>query len=174
MTLRNTAIMALTTAALTLGACATTAPDTLPPAPDGSADGSGSGMGGGASGAVVPGSQQDFVANVSSDRIFFGFDQFNVDAEDQATLRSQATWLQRNPAVRILLEGHADERGTRDYNLALGERRANAARNYLASLGIDPSRIETISYGKERPDALASNEEAWARNRRAVSVVIMR
>lgn len=89
-------------------------------------------------------------------------------------MRSQAEWLQRNPAVRVLVEGHADERGTRDYNLALGERRANAAKNYLASLGIDPARIETISYGKERPEAMGSNEEAWARNRRAVTVVIVR
>jgi peptidoglycan-associated lipoprotein len=173
MTLRHTAIIALTSAALALGACAPKAPDNLPPPPDGSA-GSGSGGGGGSgAGLIVPGSQQDFIANISSDRIFFGFDQFNVDAEDQAVLRSQAAWLQRNPAVRILVEGHADERGTRDYNLALGERRANAAKNYLASLGIDPTRIDTISYGKERPDALGSNEEAWARNRRAVSVVIV-
>src|SRR3546814_7948221 len=124
--------------------------------------------------AVIPVSQQDFVANVSSDRIFFDFDQYNVDAEDQATLRSQAQWLQRNPAVRVTLEGHADERGTRDSNIALGERRANAAKNYLASLGIDPSRLNVISYGKERPAALGSNEEAWAQNRRAVTVVIVR
>ncbi|WP_420894049.1 peptidoglycan-associated lipoprotein Pal [Sphingopyxis granuli] len=106
--------------------------------------------------------------------MFFGFDQYNVDAEDQATLQSQAQWLQRNPAVRVTLEGHADERGTRDYNIALGERRANAAKNYLASLGVDPSRIQVISYGKERPAALGSNEEAWAQNRRAVTVVIGR
>src|SRR3546814_19464852 len=82
------------------------------------------------------------------DRVFFDYDQYNVDAQDQATLQSQAQWLQRNPAVRVTLEGHADERGTRDYNIALGERRANAAKNYLASLGIDPSRINVISYGK--------------------------
>jgi peptidoglycan-associated lipoprotein len=181
MTLRHSALLALTAATLALGACATTPPDTLPPAPDGSVGSGGSsgsggqgGSGQGGSGSAMAGSQQDFVANISSDRIYFGFDQFNVDAEDQATLRSQAAWLQRNPAVRVLVEGHADERGTRDYNLALGERRANAARNYLASLGIDPARIEVISYGKERPDAVGSNEEAWARNRRAVSVVIMR
>src|SRR3546814_3882663 len=108
------------------------------------------------------------------DRIFFGFDQYNVDSEDMATLQTQPQWLQRNPAVRVTLEGHADERGTRDYNIALGERRANAAKNYLASLGIDPSRINVISYGKERPAALGSNEEAWAQNRRAVTVVIGR
>ena len=123
---------------------------------------------------VVPGSQEDFVASVASDRIFFDFDQYNVDAQDQATLQSQSQWLARNPAVRVTLEGHADERGTRDYNIALGERRANAAKNYLASLGVDPSRINVISYGKERPAALGSNEEAWAQNRRAVTVVIGR
>ncbi len=91
-----------------------------------------------------------------------------------ATLQSQATWLRANPAVRVIVEGHADERGTRDYNLALGERRANSAKNYLATLGIDPSRIQVISYGKERPAALGSTEEAYAQNRRAVTVVIAR
>ena len=123
---------------------------------------------------MIPGSQEDFLANVGAmgDRIFFDYDQYNVDAQDQSTLQSQAQWLQRNPAVRVTLEGHADERGTRDYNIALGERRANAAKNYLASLGIDPSRINVISYGKERPAELGSTEEAYAKNRRAVTVVI--
>lgn len=121
---------------------------------------------------IVPGSQADFLANVSSDRIFFDTDKYDVDAEDQAILASQATWLKRYPNVRVTIEGHADERGTREYNLALGERRANAAKNYLASLGIDASRISTISYGKERPDALGSDESAWARNRRAVTVTV--
>lgn len=169
MTIRRTTAMIAAITMLAVGACAKKAPDQLPPAPDGTGTDIGSNTGG-----VVPGSQQDFIANVSSDRIFFGFDQYNVDAEDQATLQSQAQWLARNPAVRVTLEGHADERGTRDYNIALGERRANAARNYLATLGIDPSRIDVISYGKERPAALGSNEEAWAQNRRAVTVVIGR
>ena len=169
MTIRKTTAMIAAITMLAVGACAKKAPDQLPPAPDGTGTDIGSNTGG-----VVPGSQQDFIANVSSDRIFFGFDQYNVDAEDQATLQSQAQWLARNPAVRVTLEGHADERGTRDYNIALGERRANAARNYLATLGIDPSRIDVISYGKERPAALGSNEEAWAQNRRAVTVVIGR
>lgn len=172
MTLRRTALLTLCASALALGACAKKAPDTLPPAPDGT-----SAVGDTSTGTapgIVPGSQQDFIANISADRIFFDYDQFNVDAEDQATLRSQATWMQRYPAVRVLVEGHADERGTRDYNLALGERRANAAKNYLASLGIDPARIDTISYGKDRPDAIESNEDSWARNRRAVSIVIQR
>lgn len=174
MTIRKTAIVLMGTAALALGACAKKGPEVLPPPPDGSAGSSSGGAGTGSGTSIVPGSQQDFIANISADRIFFGFDQFNIDPEDQATLRSQATWLLRNPAVRVLVEGHADERGTRDYNLALGERRANSAKNYLASLGVDPARIETISYGKERPDAMGSNEEAWARNRRAVTIVIVR
>ncbi|MPT47172.1 MAG: peptidoglycan-associated lipoprotein Pal [Sphingobium sp.] len=120
----------------------------------------------------VKGSQEDFLASVMSDRIYFGLDQYNVDEEDQATLRSQAQWLAQNPTARITIEGHADERGTRDYNLALGERRANAAKNYLASIGVDSSRISTISYGKERPVALGSDEAAWAQNRRAVTVTV--
>ena len=120
----------------------------------------------------VPGSQAHFVANVSSDRVFFDTDQSDIDAEDQATLRSQAAYLRQYPNVRVTIEGHADERGTREYNLALGERRANAAKNYLASLGIDASRINTISYGKERPEALGSDEASWAKNRRAVTVTI--
>ncbi|UKK83974.1 peptidoglycan-associated lipoprotein Pal [Sphingopyxis sp. BSN-002] len=168
MTIRKTTAMIAAITMLTVGACAKKAPDTLPPAPDGS----GSTDTGTGTGGVVPGSQADFVANVSSDRIFFDLDQYNVDAQDQTTLQSQAQWLARYPAVRVTLEGHADERGTRDYNIALGERRANAAKNYLSSLGVDPNRIQVISYGKERPAALGSNEEAWAQNRRAVTVVI--
>lgn len=168
MTIRKTTAMIAAITMLTVGACAKKAPDTLPPVPDGS----GSTDTGTGTGGVVPGSQADFVANVSSDRIFFDLDQYNVDAQDQATLQSQAQWLARYPAVRVTLEGHADERGTRDYNIALGERRANAAKNYLSSLGVDPNRIQVISYGKERPAALGSNEEAWAQNRRAVTVVI--
>ena len=169
MTIRKTTAMIAAITMLAVGACAKKAPEQLPPAPEGTGTDTGTNTGG-----VVPGSQEDFVANVSSDRIFFGFDQYNVDAEDQATLQSQAQWLARNPAVRVTLEGHADERGTRDYNIALGERRANAAKIYLATLGVDPSRIDVISYGKERPAALGSNEEAWAQNRRAVTVVIAR
>ncbi|PKP86136.1 MAG: peptidoglycan-associated lipoprotein [Alphaproteobacteria bacterium HGW-Alphaproteobacteria-17] len=167
---KSTAMIAAITM-LAVGACAKKTPNVLPPAPDGVDGGGDSGYGG-----VVPGSQEDFLASVGAmgDRIFFGFDQYNIDAEDMTTLRTQAQWLQRNPAVRVTLEGHADERGTRDYNIALGERRANAAKNYLASLGIDPSRINVISYGKERPAELGSTEEAYSRNRRAVTVVIGR
>ncbi len=120
----------------------------------------------------APGSQADFIASVSADRVFFDTDKFDIDEEDQAVLRSQASWLARYPAKRVTIEGHCDERGTRDYNIALGDRRANAAKNYLASLGVDPARMSTISYGKERPDALGSDEASWARNRRSVTVTV--
>ena len=125
-------------------------------------------------GQIVPGSQEDFLASVgqAGDRILFDTDRFNVDAEDQVTLQAQAQWLARYPNTRVTLEGHADERGTRDYNLALGERRANSAKNYLTSLGVGAERIQTVSYGKERPAALGSDEQAWAQNRRAVTVTV--
>jgi peptidoglycan-associated lipoprotein len=153
-----------------LGACTKKPPAQLPPSPD--AEASESGVSNEAVGAAVPGSQAHFLANVMSDRIFFDTDQFNVDAEDQTVLRSQAQWLASYPAARITIEGHADERGTREYNLALGERRANSAKNYLVSLGVDEGRITTISFGKERPEALGSDEGSWSRNRRAVTVVV--
>lgn len=164
--MKNAMMMGAMAAMLVAGGCAKKAPKDLPPPPPC--------CGPEETDRVIPGSQQDFIANISSDRIFFGFDQYNVDAEDMATLQSQAGWLARNPGVRVTLEGHADERGTRDYNIALGERRANAAKNYLASLGVDPGRINVISYGKERPAVTGSDEEAYAKNRRAVTVVIER
>jgi peptidoglycan-associated lipoprotein len=125
-------------------------------------------------GQIMPGSQEDFLQQVGQfgDRILFETDRFNVDAEDQATLQRQAQWLAQYPNTRITVEGHADERGTRDYNLALGERRANSAKNFLVSIGVDASRIQTVSYGKERPSALGSGEQAWAQNRRAVTVTV--
>ncbi len=123
-------------------------------------------------GQPTPGSQEDFVASVTADRVFFDTDKFDIDAEDQAVLRSQAAWLARYPNKRVTIEGHCDERGTRDYNIALGDRRANAAKNFLATLGVDAARISTISYGKERPEALGSDEASWARNRRAVTVTV--
>ena len=146
--------------------------ETLPPVADGTGYGDPGSNNAGVAGAIIPGSQADFVRSVSADRIFFDTDKFNVDAQDQATLQSQAQWLTQYANRRITIEGHADERGTRDYNLALGERRANAAKNYLASLGIDSARIQTVSYGKERPQALGSTEDAWAQNRRAVTVTV--
>lgn len=118
----------------------------------------------------TPGTQQDLVVNVG-DRVFFGFDRFDLTSEARQILMLQADWLREYPAARISIEGHCDERGTREYNLALGEKRANAVKSYLVALGIDEGRISTISYGKERPAALGSNAESWAQNRRGVTIV---
>ncbi|MSO64915.1 MAG: peptidoglycan-associated lipoprotein Pal [Alphaproteobacteria bacterium] len=120
--------------------------------------------------APAPGSQADLVANVG-DRVFFDYDKFDLKPEARRTLERQAAWLKRFPNVNLIVEGHADERGTREYNLALGERRANATKNFLVSQGIEARRLRTVSYGKERPVALGSNETAWAQNRRGVAVV---
>lgn len=117
-----------------------------------------------------PGTQEHLVQQVG-DRVFFGFDRYDLTNEAQATLRAQADWLRQFPSVNVTIEGHADERGTREYNLALGERRANAVKNYLVNQGIPANRVTTISYGKERPVALGSNEAAWAQNRRGVTVL---
>lgn len=160
----------LITTSLVLAGCAKKAPEILPPAPIGTAPTTA--PTGPVGPGYMPGSQGDFLANTMSDRILFDTDRFNVDSQDQAILQSQAQWMAQNPNARITIEGHCDERGTRDYNLALGERRANAAKNYLASLGVSPSRMTTVSYGKERPESLASNASAWAQNRRAVSIVV--
>ena len=121
-------------------------------------------------GSATPGTQDDLSVNVG-DRVFFGYDSYTLTPEAISQLELQAQWLRQYPSVNVLIEGHADERGTREYNLALGDRRANAVKNYLVSLGIDPRRIDTISYGKERPEMLGSNAESWAKNRRAVTVV---
>lgn len=121
--------------------------------------------------AVVPGSAADFAAVSGSDRVFFAYDSYDIDDAGKATLDKQAGWLKRYPNVRVTLEGHADERGTREYNLALGDRRANAAKNYLAGQGVQLDRITTISYGKERPAVPGSDDESYAQNRRAVTVI---
>lgn len=158
----------MATSLIALAGCAKKEkPQDLPPPPVGT-----QGNTGPVETGPAPGSQADFLANISADRVFFDTDKYDIDAQDQATLASQAQWLQRYPNARVTIEGHADERGTRDYNLALGARRANAAKNALAALGIDPARITTVSYGKERPDALGSTEADWARNRRAVTVTV--
>ena len=166
---------------LLVAACETT--------PEGSSDTSGSGdaTGGSTGGEMTtetvapepapavpmgpaPGTPDDFVVNVG-DRVFFDLDKAVLTASAQRTLGRQAAWLAQYPSATIMVEGHCDERGTREYNLALGDRRATSAKNYLVQLGIDPNRIETISYGKERPDAVGHNEAAWSQNRRGVSVV---
>jgi peptidoglycan-associated lipoprotein len=121
-------------------------------------------------GQIRPGSAEDFRTNVG-DRVFFGFDRSDITPEARRTLERQAEWLKRYPNVTVSVEGHADERGTREYNLALGERRATAAKNVLVALGIPANRVTTISYGKERPAVVGSNEAAYAQNRRGVTVV---
>lgn len=111
-----------------------------------------------------------FVQN-AKDRVFFGFDKSNLSAESVNVLKAQAEWLKANPDTKVVVEGHTDDRGTREYNLALGERRAVAVKNYLISRGVNADRIRVISYGKERPAVVGANEAAWAQNRRAVTVV---
>ncbi len=147
--------------ALMLSACASTGK---------TGSGGAAGQGTGAAGGPVPGSQEDLVVNVG-DRVFFDYDQYSLKDEGRATLQRQAAWLKQHPQVTIQIEGHCDERGTREYNLALGSRRANSARDYLVSLGVAEARISTISYGKERPVCVESAESCYSINRRAVTVV---
>jgi len=157
-------------AALVATAACSPKPKQIPPPP-------GQDMGGnnnnpGNSDTIVPGSRADFERSVTSNTINFALDKYDIDGRAREILDSQAAWLAKWPNVPISLEGHCDERGTREYNLALGDRRANAAKNYLAARGINPARISTISYGKERPIALGSDEQSWAQNRRAVTIVL--
>ena len=117
------------------------------------------------------GSLEDFQVNVG-DRVYFDLDQYRLSSDAQGILRRQAAWLTSYPNVNILVAGNCDERGTREYNLALGERRASDVKNYLDALGVDPARIQTVSYGKERPLALGSTEESWAQNRNGFTQLI--
>lgn len=164
------AVAAIMTSTLALGACQKKAPEVLPPvqqtaAPTPTPTPPPSGP--------TVGTQAHFEQAVgSSTVIFFDTDRFNIDTTDATALQAQAQYFARFPQLTFTIEGHCDERGTREYNLALGERRANAAKNYLVSLGVSPDRIRTVSYGKERPVALASNAAAWAQNRRAASIII--
>jgi peptidoglycan-associated lipoprotein len=121
--------------------------------------------------SVTPGTQEDLIQTVGTDRVLFDYDSFGLDDEDKAVLAKQADWLKANSGVRVTIEGHCDERGTREYNLALGDRRAAAVKTYLVGLGIGADRLATISYGKEKPEALGSDDSAWAQNRRAVTMV---
>jgi peptidoglycan-associated lipoprotein len=125
----------------------------------------------GAGAGPRPGSQEDLIAQAGADRVFFDFDRAVIRPDGRETLDRQAAWFGRLPEVRANIEGHTDERGTREYNLALGQRRANATRDYLVARGVSGARLATISYGKDRPAALGSDEAAWAQNRRAVTVV---
>jgi peptidoglycan-associated lipoprotein len=127
---------------------------------DGGANGAG-GANSGKAGAARPGTQEDLVVNVG-DRVFYAFNESSLSTEAQATLDRQAAWLKKYATAKVTIEGHCDERGTREYNLALGERRATAAKNYLVAAGISAARISTVSYGKERPAVVGSNEAACA------------
>jgi peptidoglycan-associated lipoprotein len=120
--------------------------------------------------SIIPGSEQDFKVNVG-DTVHFGYNEYSVQDNDKSTLSKQATWLNRYPSVKLTIEGHCDERGTREYNLALGARRANAVKEYLVAQGVSAGRLDTVSYGKERPVCTESNEDCWAQNRRGVSVI---
>ena len=161
-------ILSLLSVLLLLGACATDAEDTDGRTGTGASTGASGGSGGAV--AVEPGTIQDFIVNVG-DRVFFDFDKSTLTPKAQETLNKQAAWLSRVTSATILIEGHCDERGTREYNLALGERRATAVKDYLISKGVAASRIKTISYGKERPAVLGSNEWAWSQNRRGVTTI---
>ncbi len=127
----------------------------------------------GGPGQVVPGTPGEFTA-VVGDRVLFTTDSSQLTGQAQTTLRGQAQWLARYPAYTVTVQGHADERGTREYNIALGGRRASAVRSYLAGLGVSPSRIRTVSYGKERPVAVCNDISCWSQNRRAVTVPAQR
>jgi peptidoglycan-associated lipoprotein len=163
-------LVGVAAAALLLAACATTPPSTA------STSGAGTQQPPAATpmqpmtSSIIPGSEADLVKNVG-DRVFFAFNKSNLSATARATLQRQAAWLKKYSSVTIRIEGNCDERGTQEYNLALGNRRAHAAKAYLVNLGVAASRIATISYGKERPVALGHDEAAWAQNRNAITVV---
>jgi peptidoglycan-associated lipoprotein len=159
MNLRSLTLLA---AVLLVAACAEEAPKTTAT----------TGTGGAATAAttVQPGSEQDLVQNVG-DRVFFDFDKSDIKPEGRAVLQRQADWLKKYPNVTVTVEGHCDDRGTREDNLALGERRATAVKKMLVALGVPANRVSTISYGKERPAVVGDNEQAWAQNRRGVTVV---
>ena len=158
----------IVTAALVATAACSPKPKQIPPAP-----GQDTTTGGGpvTEDSVAPGSRADFERSVTSNTINFALDKYDIDARAREILDSQAAWLAKWPNVPVSLEGHCDERGTREYNLALGDRRANAAKNYLVARGVNPGRISTISYGKERPEIPHSDEQSYAQNRRGVTTV---
>jgi peptidoglycan-associated lipoprotein len=157
--------IALAGALIMLAACSSNTPQEGGPGATGPG-----GPGGISSSRFGPGSQQD-LAQTAGDRVFFDYDRSDITPEGQEILQRQAQWLKRYPNVGVTIEGHTDERGTREYNLALGERRAQAVKNVLVALGIPTSRMQTISYGKERPAVPHSDDSSYAQNRRAVTVV---
>lgn len=163
--MKFTHLLAAAAATLVLSACETT------PETGSGATGTGGVGGTGYDSSVTPGTQADLTANVG-DRVFYATDSSALDSESQNTLARQAAWLNQYSDVNIVVEGHCDERGTREYNIALGERRAHAAKKYLVSQGVAADRISTVSYGKERPAAIGSDPSAWSQNRRAVTVAV--
>ena len=169
----NKTTMLLGSAALiALAGCAKKPPAKLPPAPPSEVTApTTSGSTGNTTSGVTPGSRADMIAQAGTDTVLFATDSSDVDSEATSILTRQAAWLQKFPNVRVTIEGHADERGTREYNLALGDRRANSAKNFLINAGVSAARVSVISYGKERPAAAGSDEASWAQNRRAVTVV---
>jgi peptidoglycan-associated lipoprotein len=169
----RTPLLSLVVATFVLAACADDS--NLNSAGDGAGDGSanaGSTIKRKADGSIdyPDGSKEEF-ANEIGDRVFFGYDQYGLQSEGRATLTEQAQWLKKYPNFAIVVEGHCDERGTREYNLALGERRSNAVKSFLVSQGVPSSRVKTISYGKEKPAVSGANDASWAQNRRGVTVV---
>ena len=166
-------LLTMFAAALIVSACAGTSSDTGTGSSDGSSASNG-GNGSSVSSTTIDGpalGTQDALLVEVGDRVFYATDSSTLSSEAQKTVEALAVWLNSNPSVTLTLEGNADERGTREYNLALGERRANAVRDYLVDLGVNGNRLQTISFGKERPAVLGSNEAAWAQNRRTVFVV---
>jgi peptidoglycan-associated lipoprotein len=163
----NLRFLSLLAGLMLLAACADTTPTTGGAAGGASASGTPSTS---SSGSVQPGTEQDLVQNVG-DRVFFDYDKSDIKAEGRQVLQRQADWLKKYSNVTVTVEGHCDERGTREYNLALGERRATAVKKMLVALGVPANRVSTISYGKERPAVVGSNEAAYAQNRRGVTVV---
>jgi peptidoglycan-associated lipoprotein len=153
-------VIGITAVVLLLAACSSSPPPAPGPRPHAM----------GPPGSYAPGSQQDLAAN-AGDRVFFAYDQSDISSEGQQILQRQAEWLKRYSQVTVTIEGHCDERGTREYNLALGERRAAAVKNVLVALGIPAARIHTISYGKERPIVVGSSEEGYAQNRVGITTV---
>ena len=163
MMLRISKSVVLLASVLALGACSKKAANSLEGNPNGIADSQ-------MAGNAVAGSEDDFKVNVG-DRVYFVVDQSGLTGEGQDTLRKQAAWLAQYPDVAIQVEGHSDERGTREYNIALSARRATASRNFLIAQGVDASRISTIAFGKERPAELCDAESCWSQNRRSVTVI---
>lgn len=184
----NQRLFALLIAAVTLGGCASKNADSMNP---GSEIGTSQTDGGSAGGSTTADQSTGVYGttttngslgteNVSAvatefqqavgDRVFFGTDRYDLDAQSQEILKRQAEWLKQHPNLRITIQGHCDERGTREYNLALGDRRATSIKNYLVALGVSANRIRTVSYGKEKPDVLGVGESVWAQNRRGVII----